>query len=85
MYPPQNVIHLAYVVFFFRLAPWWWSIGRHGAKTLDGRVRQVILWHLCPSLNSRILAHGEEINKAVNWKDKVTIVTLSFLAYFNRA
>jgi hypothetical protein len=48
LYPPHNLIHVAYVLVFLRLAAWWWRVGRYGARRLDGRVRQVILWHVCP-------------------------------------
>jgi hypothetical protein len=48
LYPPHNFIHAAYVVLFLRLVSWWRSSGRMWAGRLDGRVRQVILWHVCP-------------------------------------
>jgi hypothetical protein len=48
LYPPHNFIHAAYVVLFLRLFSWWRSHGRAWAGRLDGRARQVVLWHLCP-------------------------------------
>jgi hypothetical protein len=48
LYPPHNVIHLAYMLLFLRLAAWWWQVGRQQAQRLDPRLRQVILWHVCP-------------------------------------
>jgi hypothetical protein len=48
LYPPHNLIHVAYVLVFLRLAAWWWHAGRERVRRLDGRVRQVILWHVCP-------------------------------------
>ncbi len=48
LYPPHNLITIAYVLLFLRLAPWWWRTGRQRVRQLDGRLRQVILWHLCP-------------------------------------
>ncbi|HEY1343168.1 MAG TPA: glycosyltransferase family 39 protein [Bryobacteraceae bacterium] len=48
LYPPHNLIHIAYVLMFLRLAPWWWRRGRLLVRQLDGRLRQVVLWHVCP-------------------------------------
>ncbi len=48
LYPPHNLIHVAYVLVFLRLAAWWWRAGREQVRRLDDRVRQVILWHVCP-------------------------------------
>jgi hypothetical protein len=48
LYPPHNLIHVAYVLVFLRLAGWWWRVGRYRVRRLDGRARQVILWHVCP-------------------------------------
>lgn len=48
LYPPHNLIHVAYVLLFLRLASWWWRSGRNGARMLDERWRQVILWMVCP-------------------------------------
>lgn len=48
LYPPHNLIHVAYVLFFIRLAQWWRVEGRQWARQLDPRLRQIILWLLCP-------------------------------------
>src|SRR5205085_3954842 len=48
LYPPHNVVRGACVVLFLRLAGWWRGAGRAWAGGLDGRVRQVVLWHVCP-------------------------------------
>jgi hypothetical protein len=48
LYPPHNLIHLAYVAMFIRLAQWWWKQGRHWTRQLDPRLRQIALWLVCP-------------------------------------
>ena len=48
LYPPHNLIHVAYVLLFLRLAPWWWRRGRLWARQLDNRLRQILLWLVCP-------------------------------------
>ncbi len=48
LYPPHNVLQAAYVVLFLRLVGWWRRAGREWAAGLDGRVRQVVLWHVGP-------------------------------------
>jgi hypothetical protein len=48
LYPPHNLIHLAYVLMFLRLASWWRRQGRHWARQLDNRLRQIVLWLVCP-------------------------------------
>jgi hypothetical protein len=48
LYPPHNLLHLAYVLVFVRLTAWWWQTGRRRVRRLDDRVRQVVLWHVCP-------------------------------------
>ncbi|MGH7169261.1 MAG: hypothetical protein ACRELG_03155 [Gemmataceae bacterium] len=48
LYPPHNLIHVAYVLLFLRLAPWWWRQGRSWARQLDNRLRQILLWLVCP-------------------------------------
>jgi hypothetical protein len=48
LYPPHNLIHFAYVLLFFRVAPWWWRHGRYWARLLDNRLRQIVLWLVCP-------------------------------------
>jgi hypothetical protein len=46
LYPPNNLIHAAYVVVFIRLLPWCRSAGRDWVGGLDPRVGQVVRWHL---------------------------------------
>lgn len=48
LYPPHNLIHIAYVAMFVRLAQWWWKQGRHWTRQLDPRLRQIMLWLICP-------------------------------------
>ena len=48
LYPPHNLIHFAYILLFLRLAPWWWRQGRTWARELDNRLRQILLWLVCP-------------------------------------
>jgi hypothetical protein len=48
LYPPHNLIHITYVLIFLRLASWWRRTGRFALRMVDSRVRQVILWHVCP-------------------------------------
>jgi hypothetical protein len=48
LYPPHNLIHFAYVLLFLRLTSWWWHQGRLGARQLDNRLRQILLWLVCP-------------------------------------
>ena len=48
LYPPHNLLHIAYVLVFLRLAPWWWRRGRHLVQQYDPRWRQIVLWSLCP-------------------------------------
>ncbi len=48
LYPPHNLIHFAYVVMFVRLARWWWRQGRQWTRQLDPRLRQIVLWLICP-------------------------------------
>jgi hypothetical protein len=48
LYPPHNFLHAAYVVLFLRLVSWWRGGGREWVGRLDGRARQVVLWHLWP-------------------------------------
>jgi hypothetical protein len=48
LYPPHNIIHAAYVVLFLRLLVWWRRAGRARVAGIDGRTRQVVLWHVCP-------------------------------------
>jgi hypothetical protein len=48
IYPPHNLVHAAYVVFFLRLLSWWRGGLSAWVGSLDGRLRQVILWHVWP-------------------------------------
>jgi hypothetical protein len=48
LYPPHNLIHVAYVLLFIRLAQWWRRKGRQWTQQLDPRLRQIILWLICP-------------------------------------
>ncbi len=48
LYPPHNVIHAAYIVFFLRIVWWWSQEGRAWSAGLDSRVQQLITWHAWP-------------------------------------
>ena len=48
LYPPHNVIHAAYIVFFLRIVWWWRQEGLDWSRGLDVRVRQLITWHAWP-------------------------------------
>jgi hypothetical protein len=48
LYPPHNLIHVAYVLLFLRLAAWWWRQGRCVVRLFDDRLRQVVIWLVCP-------------------------------------
>ncbi|MHB1422754.1 MAG: hypothetical protein ACYC3I_06065 [Gemmataceae bacterium] len=48
LYPPHNLIHLAYVLIFARLAQWWFRHGRLWVRQFDNRLRQIVLWLACP-------------------------------------
>jgi hypothetical protein len=48
LYPPHNFIHAAYAVLFLRMVAWWRSTGKEWVKRFDGRVGQVVRWHLLP-------------------------------------
>lgn len=50
LYPPHNLIHLAYVLLFVRLVGWWWRHGRFWARLFDNRIRQIVLWLVGPVL-----------------------------------
>jgi hypothetical protein len=45
---PDNLIHLAYVLLFLRVLPWWWRHGRQWAHGLDYPLPQVLAWHGLP-------------------------------------
>lgn len=48
LYPPHNLIHFAYVALFVRLVQWWRRQGRQWTRQLDPRLRQIVLWLICP-------------------------------------
>jgi hypothetical protein len=48
LYPPHNLIHVAYVLLFVRLAQWWRQQGRQWAQQLDPRLRPIVLWLIGP-------------------------------------
>jgi hypothetical protein len=48
LYPPHNVVQVAYVVVFLRLWAWWRAGGRDVAGPFVGTLRPVIRWHLVP-------------------------------------
>lgn len=48
LYPPHNVIHVAYVLLFIRLLPWWRRTGRLGVRQLDARLQPIVRWLIYP-------------------------------------
>ncbi|HTU90182.1 MAG TPA: hypothetical protein VMF69_08925 [Gemmataceae bacterium] len=48
LYPPHNLIHIAYVLMFVRLASFWRRQGRQWTRQIDPRLRQIVLWLVCP-------------------------------------
>jgi hypothetical protein len=47
VYPPENLISLAYALFFLRLAAWW-RASRDFRPDLDDGLRQLLVWHGWP-------------------------------------
>jgi hypothetical protein len=47
VYPPDNIVSVAYALFVVQLVRWW-RAGRGFLDSLDGWVRQVLLWHAWP-------------------------------------
>jgi Dolichyl-phosphate-mannose-protein mannosyltransferase len=48
LFPPHNVVHVAYVIVFVRLVRWWIGTGRELVALLPLRVRQLVYWHAWP-------------------------------------
>jgi hypothetical protein len=48
IHTPHNLIHLAYVVFFLRVASWWWRAGRGWTARLSPPARTLVFWHALP-------------------------------------
>jgi hypothetical protein len=46
--PPYMLITVAYVIFFVRLAAWFWRLGRFELKRFDPRFQQLVRWHAAP-------------------------------------
>ena len=44
----HNLIHLAYVLFFLRLLPWWWKKGRTWVRELGEPASRLAIWHAWP-------------------------------------
>jgi hypothetical protein len=49
LYPPHNLIHLAYVVLFVRAVLWWRRSGRAWVDGRGGALREVARWHCWPA------------------------------------
>jgi hypothetical protein len=47
VYPPENLISLAYALFFLRLVAWW-RASRDFRSGLDDGLRQLLVWHAWP-------------------------------------
>lgn len=50
VYPPHNIIHIAYVFLFLRLCQWWRRGGRDWARSHGPSVRQLVYGHAWPVL-----------------------------------
>ena len=48
IYPPLNILQIAYVVGFVRLMLWWRKQGRGVVAGLDVRLQQLVRWHFWP-------------------------------------
>jgi hypothetical protein len=48
LFPPHNIVQVAYVIVFIRLVRWWLATGRDRVGSLPLRVRQVMYWHAWP-------------------------------------
>jgi hypothetical protein len=48
LFPPHNLIHIAYVLLFVRLLPSWRRYGRPWLQQIDCRWRQIVLWLIYP-------------------------------------
>ncbi len=49
VFPPHNVMQIAYWIVFIRLLVWWRNAGRVWTDSVDVRLQQVIRWHLWPA------------------------------------
>ena len=49
IYPPFNLLQIAYWIAFVRVILWWQSAGRAWINDQDVRLRQVVRWHLWPA------------------------------------
>jgi hypothetical protein len=49
LFPPFNVVHVAYALVFVRLVRWWFTTGRQRVANLPLRARQLIYWHVWPA------------------------------------
>jgi hypothetical protein len=47
IYPPDNIVSVAYALFVVQLFRWW-RAGRGWFASLDGWVKQLVLWHAWP-------------------------------------
>ena len=50
LYPPYNIIQIAYIIFFLRLLFWWRSAGRTLADRLPMPWQPLVRWHVWPAL-----------------------------------
>jgi hypothetical protein len=48
LFPPYNIVQVAYAVVFIRFVPWWLAAGRDHVRALPLRVRQMAYWHAWP-------------------------------------
>jgi hypothetical protein len=55
LYPPHNLVTLAYALFFLRLVSWWRGPGRTWIAGLDHRVGDLLVWHAWPVAVSFLL------------------------------
>jgi hypothetical protein len=55
IYPPYNILTIAYAIWFVRWLLWWRRTGREWNRQLDPRLGQMVLWHAWPVLVSFLL------------------------------
>jgi len=48
IFPPHNVVQIAYWLFFAQLVLWWRAVGHVWVGRLDMRLRQLVAWHFWP-------------------------------------